>query len=524
MSAPSNIKSPENRSLLKVLGAAVLVQGLFASVYWQLICTRAGYETLWWIIAGCGLVLAVRLIQSVKSNIRCNLCISGIICLSLAFLCNASLVILADPWLLAAAFLMLLMSLDFSIRNSEDRRLLAGAALPLAALLLPLFSLDTITNDWIGQTSHYCAEQILRVPGILIANEEIPFRFNNELRLLPLDFSTLPAFGVPFLAAVGLTLIGLNSRRLFHSSLLIAAIGFWAVFAQATYLVMLGACFQLVLIDISPELQSFIVMMVSVLTVGLIVSTDQFLAFWLGPVTEESLESTSDLVNLTGESWNRWLATRSVRKPTRSRTRRTTVPNNYVLVTVAATILLGGLGFLRFLNIEKFDSVQLSSAVDIDTLALKEASELLRYEFRERNSTSDQGARQHRWYTYLDGVQCLYSASQLNGRWAHPAAEQMKRNWTISKITSRAGEKTVEFEKESGERGLLVIQELGGHQGLTSDSLGHFPTWGSPAASEMFLTNRTYLTMFAQYFQPPNPEQFEHMRAQLEQLRLAILE
>ena len=308
MSAPPPINSPDNRTLLKVLLAAFLVQGIFASIYWQLLWARAGYETLWWVLAGSGLILTVRLIQCVKSNIRCDFRVSGAVCLLLAFLCNASLAIFADPWLLAAAVVFLLLSLEFSIRNPEGQRLIAGVALPLAALLLPLCSLDTIINDWIAQVSHYCGEQILRVPGILIANEEIPFRFNNELRLLPLDFSTQPSFGVPFMAAVGLTLIGLHCRRLFHSVLLMAAVGFWAVFAQATYLVMLGACFQLLLIDISPELQSFIVIMIALATVCLVISTDQFLAFWLGPVTEESLESTSDLVNLTGEFWNRWLA------------------------------------------------------------------------------------------------------------------------------------------------------------------------------------------------------------------------
>ena len=524
MSAPPPINSPDNRTLLKVLLAAFLVQGIFASIYWQLLWARAGYETLWWVLAGSGLILTVRLIQCVKSNIRCDFRVSGAVCLLLAFLCNASLAIFADPWLLAAAVVFLLLSLEFSIRNPEGQRLIAGVALPLAALLLPLCSLDTIINDWIAQVSHYCGEQILRVPGILIANEEIPFRFNNELRLLPLDFSTQPSFGVPFMAAVGLTLIGLHSRRLFHSVLLMAAVGFWAVFAQATYLVMLGACFQLLLIDISPELQSFIVIMIALATVCLVISTDQFLAFWLGPVTEESLESTSDLVNLTGEFWNRWLASHREPKSTRTRPRAATVPIKYGLVLAAVTLFFGGLGFIRFLNIETTPSARLSSTVGGEALALEGESELMRYEFRERNSTSDQGARQHRWHTYLDGVQCLYSASQLNGRWAHPAAEQMKRNWTISKITSNAGEETIELVKESGEKGLLVIKELSGNQNLTSDSLGHFPTWGSPAVSEMFLTQRVYLKMFAQYFQSPNPERVDDMRAQLEQLRPAILE
>ena len=522
MSDQSNIESNRNRVALVLIVVAALAQTILASIYWSVIYTRAGYETIGYVIAGSGVILVARLFQNFRKETQFHFGVPVALCLAGALICNTLLFVFADPWLLAAALVLMLLAIESSIRTTDGKRAYGGAVLPLLALLLPLFSIDMAINDWLGQLGLYCSEPILRVPGILIADEAIPFRFNDELRILPLDFSIRSMFGVPFLAAVGLTLVGLYARRWFHAFLLLISVGFWAVFGQTVFLVTLGVFFQLMFVDVTAESISMIEVLIVVTTVLLVVSTDQFLAFWFGPVTQESLESSSDLVGQAGKFWNRCLASRVIEKSARRHPRQTTVPANLLVAVTLLSTLFGGIGYARFLAIEKPVSGQLSTLIEADHFTVEPLSDLVRYQSKKRNATSSAGALEYRWYYYFDGIQCLVSASELEGRWADPAAQQRRHHWNVVDVTVDNDLEVIEMAKESGEKGLLFIKELAASQRLTTDPLGHFPTWGSASLPEMFLPNRVYFKVFVQFFDEPDPQLIDQLKTNVERLKSAL--
>ena len=519
MSDQPNIElTPNRKFLLPILAAAALGQTLFASIYWSAILSRAGYETIGYVVACSGFVLLLRLIQNFKKPLLAKQTASMKACLASSLACNALLLIFADPWLLAAGQMLMLLAIENSLRDTEGNRLYAGITLPLFALLLPLFSIDMAINDWLGSCALYCAEPILRVPGILIADEEIPHRLGDELRVLPLDFSIRSLFGVPLLAAVGLTLVGLHTRRLFHSLLLLVSVGFWAVFGQTTYLVMLGAFFQLLFLDVTAELTSAIEISLAVMTILLIISTDQFLAFWFGPVTKESLESSSELVNVAGAFWNRRLASQVVDKPKQRHRDQHQTAGRLLAALAIASALLGGIGFVRFLAIERPPVRQLSRSTGADDFTIDPPAELIQYRTKTRNSTSSTGIFEYRWSYYLNGVQCQVSASELRGRWSDPAAKQKRQHWQVDNFTIDQNMQTIEMSKPSGERGLLFLKERTANPNLTTDPLGHFPTWSSPSLPEIFLRNRIYFRVFIQFFEEPDPALINQLKNNLDRL------
>ncbi|MDG2184488.1 MAG: hypothetical protein P8K79_02345 [Mariniblastus sp.] len=522
MSDQPNTESNHHRIPLVLIVVAALAQTVFASVYWCVIYPRAGYETIGYVIACSGAILFARLFQNFRKETLFHFGAPGAACLAGALICNTLLFVFADPWLLAAALVLMLFAIESSIRTTAGKRVYGGVVLPLLALLLPLFSIDMAINDWLSQLGLYCSEPILRVPGILIADEEIPFRFNDELRILPLDFSVRSMLGVPFLVAVGLTLVGLYARRLFHAFLLLISVGFWAVFGQTVLLVTLGVLFQLMFVDVTVESTSLIEVLIVVATVLLIISTDQFLAFWFGPVTQESLESSSDLVGKAGKFWNRCLASRVIEKSARRHSRQTTVPASLLVAVALLSALFGGIGYARFLAIEKPVSGQLSTLIEADDFTVEPLSDLVRYQSIQRNTTSSTGALEYRWYYYFDGVQCLVSASELEGRWADPAAQQKRHHWNVVDVSVDNDLQVIEMAKESGEKGLLFIKELAASQRPTTDLLGHFPAWGSPSLPEMFLPHRVYFKVFVQFFDQPDLQLIDQLKSNVDRLESAL--
>ncbi len=505
-----------------LIGIAALCQLLFSSVYWWILFSRAGYESIPYVLAGSGLILVVRLVQNVKKRASFHWDRPTTWCLTGALVGNALLLVFADPWLLAAALVCFFLAIENGIRGDDGRRLYGGVVLPFFALLLPLFSIDMAINDRLGQWGFYCGEQILRVPGILVVDEEIPFRINDDLRIMPLDFSIGSMLGVPFLLAIGLTLIGLYARRLFHAFLLCIAVGFWSVFGQTLFLVTLGVCFQLLLVDVTAESASLIEVLIVLVTGLLIISTDQFLAFWLGPVTKESLDSSSDLVARSGRFWNRCLASRLLQEPNRRRPDSRGEPGKWWITCTLLSILLGGIGFARFLVVEKPAFAQLPLEIEKEDFRVEPATDLIRHETKRRNRTSSTGALEHRWYYYYDGLQCLVSASELDGRWADPAAEQKRRDWNVEEVAFDNGMERIRLSKESGEQGLLFIKELASVDRLSSDPLGHFPTWGSPVLSDMFLSKRVYMKVFIQFFEEPDAHMVDQLKNNLHRLESTL--
>ena len=268
--------------------------------------------------------------------------------------------------------------------------------------------------------------------------------------------------------------------------------------------------------------QQLLLLLLVLLTVLLIISTDQFLAFWLGPVTRESLDSSSDLVARSGRFWNRCLASRLPQEPNRRRPDSPGEPGKRWVACTLLSILLGGIGFARFLAVEKPALAQLPPAIEKDDFRVEPATDLIRQETKRRNRTSATGALEHRWHYYYDGLQCLVSASELEGRWADPAAEQKRRDWSVEEGAFDGGVAQIKLSKESGEQGLLFIKELSSADRLSSDPLGHFPTWGSPALVDMFLSKRVYVKVFIQFFDEPDAQLIDQLKHNLDRLQSTL--
>ena len=147
---------------------------------------------------------------------------------------------------------------------------------------------------------------------------------------------------------------------------------------------------------------------------------------------------------------------------------------------------------------------------------------LIRHETKRRNRTSSTGALEHRWYYYYDGLQCLVSACQLEGRWADPAAAQKRRDWVVEGVALDNGVEQIRLKKKSGEQGLLFIKELTADARLSSDPLGQFPTWGSPVLPEMFLSKRVYLKVFIQFYDEPDGPLVDQLKENLDRLQSAL--
>jgi len=255
----------------------------------------------------------------------------------------------------------------------------------------------------------------------------------------------------------------------------------------------------------------------------LIISTDQFLAFWFGPVSKESLESSSELVAKSGRFWNRCLASRVLQNTNQHRPVSTQAPGVGWSMGCLLLILLGAIGFARFLAIEPPTTAALPALISEEDFTGEPATELIRYQTKKRDRTSSTGAREHRWYYYYDGLQCLVSASELAGRWADPAAEQKRRNWNVDEMVIKNGIGEIKLSKESGEQGLLFIKELTSNAGLSSDPLGHFPTWSSPVLPEMFLAKRVYLKVFLQFYDEPEGALVDQLQENLDRLESTVM-
>jgi hypothetical protein len=211
-----------------------------------------------------------------------------------------------------------------------------------------------------------------------------------------------------------------------------------------------------------------------------------------------------------------------IEQPARRHSRQTTVPASLLVAIALLSTLFGGIGYARFLAIEKPASGQLSTLIEADDFTVEPLSDLIRYQSIQRNTTSSAGALEYRWYYYFDGVQCLVSASELEGRWADPAAQQKRHHWNVVDVSVDKDLQVIEMAKESGEKGLLFIKELAASQQPTTDPLGHFPAWGSPSLPEMFLPNRVYFKVFVQFFDQPDLQLIDQLKSNVDRLESAL--
>ena len=108
MSDQSNIESNRNRVALVLIVVAALAQTILASIYWSVIYTRAGYETIGYVIAGSGVILVARLFQNFRKETQFHFGVPVALCLAGALICNTLLFVFADPliyFLLGTEFL-----------------------------------------------------------------------------------------------------------------------------------------------------------------------------------------------------------------------------------------------------------------------------------------------------------------------------------------------------------------------------------------------------------------------------------
>ncbi len=145
MSDQPNTESNRHRIPLVLIVVAALAQTIFASVYWCVIYPRAGYETIGYVIACSGVILIARLFQNFRKETQFHFGAPGAACLAGALICNALLFVFADPWLLAAALVLMLFAIEKSfsaVATPGDSPNTTNEQITLAIIniLLPLMS------------------------------------------------------------------------------------------------------------------------------------------------------------------------------------------------------------------------------------------------------------------------------------------------------------------------------------------------------------------------------------------------
>lgn len=529
-----------------LLLAAIVAQGVFASVYLGLLWHRGGYEPLPWIVGFSLLIGVVRYLQHRKTSWYWHPGPAAFFLTLFAAAANGLLLMFAGPWLLGAALVSLTMALEFSLRIESGARGLAGVSLPILALLMPVAGMDFHLNDLATQIATDWSNRVLNVGKVFHLFGEITLRQEDELRRLTLDYSINSWAGYPFLAAVALGFIGLNRRRLFHAAILLASTFFWVIFAKVAYISFQAFAFQYLNMDASTaEFEKWLTMGISLLAVGLVWSTDMFLAFWFGPVDPDNLDGMPEGVRSVGRFWNQCLA--SYREPgARTATRSTWNGYSAVTALAIATVVLGAIGFFRFRTIDVPAGAEIPVMAESD-FSTEPAMEKQEFRAYSRQSASPSGQRQYSWIGYRDGLQYHFSLTESVGRSIDPRVELLNRSWELvgekvplprsdetgdianHELTSDSAEDSTDattsqhyrrqlLTKRSGEEGILLYREVGREADVSSDLLGRFPKWSDPRMPEMFLTPRVYAKVFIHGYRPVDTPTLEWAASQTDRL------
>jgi exosortase len=446
-------------------------------------------------------------------------------------------VVFVEPWFSAFSVLMLTTSLLARTYDAETKTSLWPCALPLfVCLALPL-NYDTVIItrlqyysagftsqllDLIG-LGHHLDGTVINVPGekkygveeacsgvvsfftllavtsayVVWARRVVtPNPILATLLLIAgfltiaVEFATI-GLGYYSLVGIGLILVGILG---FRAALLLLSAVFWALFMNTVRILLIPVADYLGLgIDLSHGIAHDI-LGYSVLIVGIlmVLSTDQFLLFFFGPV-EEAPSDARPLARSITNFWNRFVAGNRDEEDSsnRSRSRRSKRKpvgkfEKSLIWTTAIILLVGGLFQIvdvqRSLASPQYKVRFFDADVTVDfeesdlPTEIDETWKQVNYVSEDRSQGSDLGERSDVWQFRAPKCMAVASIDQTFPGWHELTTCYKNQGWNLvsrKRIDPEIAEGETpwpyieaHFQKETGEKGYLLFS--------------HFDAFGEP--------------------------------------------
>jgi hypothetical protein len=243
---------------------------------------------------------------------------------------------------------------------------------------------------------------------------------------------------------------------------------------------------------------------IALITIVLIISSDQLVYFVLGRVDKEGLESSSRLPRQIAEFWNAILA--SDRQYDLERiTAQSPRMKRLVWPIAIAIVAVGGFQFVRFMALPASERVLASdnaAAFEKEDFAVdSEKWKPLDFAEQERHPQSSLGQYSSGWSYLYDGRPANFAILRSTNNGIDTQNNMTSIGWSVVdkqdiQQAQNSGERTLTYSifrltKPSGEKAILLasaFDKTGNSRWPRLDELGWFPSWLNQKGSQ-YLSN-----------------------------------
>lgn len=469
----------------------IIVQLPLLVLYFKALSIRPHYSSWWpFAIVATGALIWYRWPKDGK-QVFMNSLWSNIL-LVLGLVIGMAGVLFVEPWFAACSVFTLLMSLMARTIDRDTGKGLWTTVLPLFVALQVPMNYDRSLITWLQSSSAYLTSRLLDLiniphymPGTVI---QIP---GKEYGIEEACSGIQSFFLLVFVAVV---LCVWLRRTLFRSVILIVAAVVWSVFMNCMRIFLIPVADLNFNADLSHGIQhSLLGWCTMALGVLMLLSTDQFLMFLFGPV-DPGTSTSGPMGKFITNVWNNLISGKKEDEDTAKRRRSKRQPLSFVsrgLSWVAAGVLAAG-GLWSLLDIknsfevpEKSLSVNFFTSKVVYPLGQSAMPDVVKdwrviddgYDRDDRTRASDLGEKSDSWafaspnqfYATASFDQTFPGWHELTKCYTNQGWKLVKRDRIPLDDSEEVDESLKEwpyieahFEKETGERGMLVFSLFDG--------------------------------------------------------------